>query len=96
MDLHSTIGRINEKLQQLVKQYQALQKENERLKLELEKKAELANNLQRQAESFQEQASLLKASAGQLDEDNRRTLEKKIDMYIREIDRCIAFLEKTG
>jgi hypothetical protein len=35
---------------------------------------------------------MLKASSGETDEQSRKEMERKLNLYIREIDRCIALL----
>ena len=83
---------INEKLQQLLKQYSRLQKENERLKVELsEAKQNEYLNLEKM-EEMQQQITILKVASGELNEKDKKDFEKKINQYIREVDKCISFL----
>jgi len=69
---------LQNKLQQLLKQYRALQAENEQLKKEIEKNKQISttsiNSLQ------------------QIKATNTAELEIKIDKYIAEIDRCLLLL----
>ena len=92
MDDH--IKRVNSKLQQLLKQYQFLQKENEKLaasvkSLRLEKENETA-----EIARLQQQVSILKSSAGQMAEPDKKVFEKQINQYIKEIDKCIHLLSE--
>jgi hypothetical protein len=38
--------------------------------------------------------AILKVATGEMNEADKREFEKKINQYIREIDRCIAFLSQ--
>jgi len=84
--------RITEKLQQLVKQQQQLKKENEKLKADqtafVQKiKDQLEINL-----SLEQQLEAARISSGIADGASKKELERKLNQYIREIDRCIALL----
>ena len=92
--LVENIKRINGKLQQLLRQYQLLQKENEQLKgviqeLKISKENELLRIRQ-----FEQQVGILKSAAGKMNETDRKLYEKQINQYIREIDKCIALLSE--
>jgi len=92
--LVENIKRINAKLQQLLKQYQLLQKENEQLKCvirELEGSKE--NDLLRISQ-LEQQVGILKSAAGKMNETDRKLYEKQINQYIREIDKCIGLLSE--
>jgi chromosome segregation ATPase len=83
---------INEKLQQLLKQYSRLQKENERLKVELSEAKQNEYLNQEKMEEMQQQITILKVASGELNEKDKKDFEKKINQYIREVDKCISFL----
>ena len=92
--LENHIKRINDKLQQLLKHHQLLQKDNERqsklitaLQQEKEKDAQ-------QITTLKEQVNILKAAAGQMNEADKKAFEKNISQYIREIDKCISLLSE--
>ena len=83
---------LNEKLQVLLKQYNRLKKENEQLKeLLQQQKQQQAMTLQI-IDQLEQQVSILKLGAGEMNEKDKKQFEKKINLYIKEIDRCIAFL----
>ena len=93
-DLEQNIKRINDKLQQLLKNYQLLQKENQR-------QSELIATLQQTKEkdkeqitTLQEKISILKAATGKMNEADKKAFEKNINQYIREIDKCIGILSE--
>jgi len=88
------LKRIQEKLQQLLKQHTAMQKENLRLKEELESANQKAASHQKGAEELKQQVSVLKLNAGEMNDIDKKELEKKINGYLKEIDRCIALLSE--
>jgi archaellum component FlaC len=92
--LQEHIRRIQEKLQQLVKQYGALQKENEKLSLQLSLLKEKENIQYQQIEELNQQVSLLKAAKSGMSEDDKKDFEKRINQYLKEIDKCIAMLQE--
>jgi len=86
------ISRVNEKIQLLLKQYQTLQKENDKLTLELEQKRNNEKNTQEKLALLQQQVEIAKMSSGETGREIKTELEKRINSYIREIDQCIALL----
>jgi archaellum component FlaC len=88
------LKRVHEKILLLVKQYQALQKENERLKEDLRKIQIRSETVSRDAEKIRQQADVLKLSGRGLEETDKRMLEKRLNQYVREIDKCIALLHE--
>ena len=86
------LKRIQDKLQQMLKQYAALQKENSRLKDELSAAEQKIVHQQKNADELKQQVSILKASAGEMGEADKKEFEKRINGYLKEIDRCITLL----
>ncbi|HOZ78198.1 MAG TPA: hypothetical protein PLY34_09400 [Ferruginibacter sp.] len=93
-DLENHIKRISDKLQLLLKQYQQLQKDNERLKSAVQKLESGQAAATQQVELLQLQAGILKASAGQMNDIDKKAFEKKINQYLKEIDKCITLLSE--
>src|SRR4029077_6830864 len=87
------LKRVHEKVLSLLKQYQSLQKENERLKDDLKKMQVRNESLMHDAEKFRLQAETLRLSGRGLEEDDKKLMEKKLNQYVREIDKCIALLQ---
>jgi regulator of replication initiation timing len=86
------IERIQQKMQVLLRQWQTLRKENERLlrenaqlKLQETSYLDTIGQLNRQVE-------VLKVTSVGLGEADKKAIEKKINAYVREIDKCIALL----
>ena len=88
------LKRIQDKLQQLVKQHSAVQKENLQLKQQLEQATNQTQQLQKSMDDLKQQVNVLKLNAGDMSEADKREMEKKINGYIKEIDRCIALLSE--
>ena len=92
--LEENIKRINDKLQQLLKSYRLLQKDNER---QTKLIGELQQSKEKDAQhitALQEQLNILKAAAGLMNETDKKAFEKNISQYIREIDKCIGLLSE--
>jgi len=88
------IARINTKLQDLLKKYASLQKQNQQ-------QQELIANLKQQQEAatkkikaLEEQQYILKSAAGELNSADKKAFEQTISRYIKEIDKCIALLSE--
>ena len=88
------INVITTKLQQLLRQYDHLLKENN-------KQLQLITQLQQEQqagkemlENLQQQNLLLKASFTSMDEKDKKELEQKINIYLKNIDKCISLLSQ--
>jgi hypothetical protein len=88
------LKRVHEKIQLLLRQHQILQKENERLKEDLKKMQARGEAIARDAERFRHQAEVFKLSGRGLEEPDKKMLEKRLNQYVREIDKCIALLQE--
>lgn len=86
------VKRIQDKLQQLLKQHNVLQKENLQLKEELRANKENQQQSQNSIEQLKQQVEILKLSNGEMNEDDKKQFEKRMNAYLKEIDRCIAML----
>lgn len=93
-NLSENINRINAKLQQLLKQYQLMQKENEQLTQSIKelKIAQEANMLR--ISQMEQQAGILKSAAGKMNEKDKKIFEQQINQYIKEIDKSIGLLSE--
>jgi hypothetical protein len=94
MTLDQQFNTINDKLQQLLKAYSRVQKENERLKDELQKAKDKELLMQQQLEEAYQQASILKLGNSSMNEKDKKDFERKVTRYIKEIDKCISFLSE--
>jgi predicted nucleic acid-binding Zn-ribbon protein len=90
--LEENIKRINSKLQLLLKKHSTLQKDNERLTKELLQAKKRNETAATKIDELQQQVSILKAAAADLPDADKKEFEKRINQYIKEIDKCIAFI----
>lgn len=91
-ELEKKIIRIQEKLQHLMKQHLFLQKENLQLKKELTAVNSKGLINQQSMETLKQQVEVLKITSGNWDEVDKLKFEKRINTYLKEIDRCITYL----
>lgn len=92
--LEEHIKRINEKLQTLLKRLSGLQKENVRLKQELADAKKKAEEQAATLELLTQRIEVLKASKGEMSEEDKKAFAKRVRQYIKEVDKCIAFLNE--
>lgn len=93
-DIQPPWKRVQDKLQQVLQRHQVLQKDNERLRKEV---GELRGKDAAQSKKIEEleiKLAALKTATGQLDNAEKKELDKRLHQYIREIDRCIAMLSE--
>ena len=86
------LKRIQDKVHGLLKQHNALRKENALLKEELVGVREQLSLQQQHIDLLRQQSDVLKLNAAELNEPDKKELEKRINGYIKEIDRCIEML----
>jgi hypothetical protein len=83
---------LTDKIQELVKRHDLLKKENDRLRAELLPAKEREMGLLEQIASLEQRVMVLKAGAGNLSETDKKELDRKIHVYLKEIDKCITML----
>lgn len=93
-DLLLQIKRIQEKLLSLQKQHQLLQRDNERLQAQLAVYQEKDRLVQQRTADLERQLELVRATRPQMTEKDRQALEKRINQYLKDIDKCIAMLNE--
>ncbi len=86
------VNRIQDKLLLLLKQRDLLLKENTKLKEELRRLLQRESEREGRLGQLQQQVEVLKATKADMNEEEKKALEKRLGQYIREIDRCIAML----
>ena len=86
------LKRIQEKMQLLLKQHTALQKENQSLKEELNNLKKESSGFRERSDSLKQQVEILKYSNGEMENEDKKQFERRINSYLKEIDRCIAML----
>jgi chromosome segregation ATPase len=94
MTVDDQFNSINEKLQTLLKQHNRLKKENERLREELQAQKQREQETQQTVQELHQQIAILKVASGDMSDKDKKDFERKINQYVREIDKCIAFLSQ--
>ncbi|MDD2793203.1 MAG: hypothetical protein PHD73_08485 [Sediminibacterium sp.] len=92
INLNTNMDLLQEKLQLLIREYRQLQKENSRLQKDI---AVLQSEQQKKADQLahlEEKVAAVQLTGGSRDEAEKARLQKKIDTYLREIDKCLALL----
>ena len=90
----TTLKNRDDKLEQLLKKYQLLQKENKQLKISLSETETALAKSQKAYEALQ-----LKLDAGiisttrALDDHQQQLLQNRIDQYLKEINKCLSLLD---
>ncbi len=94
MPHESLLTEIYSRLQKLVKEHEQLKKENTKLKAELEKKNQQQQAFAEKESQLKDQIAILQTTGKNLDETGKKALEKRINEYIRNIDKTIALLHE--
>ena len=93
-EMEQHIERISNKLLQLLKQHEILQKENSKLKTDLKKLETECDSKSLHINKLEQQAEILKLSKSEMGETDKKVFEKRINQYVKEIDRCITLLHE--
>ena len=93
-DTEVQLKRIQAKLQQLLKRHVILQKENGWLRQEVDSAKKEVSIQQETLGNLRQQIDVLKYSGGEMSETDKKEFEKKINSYVKEIDRCIVMLSR--
>ena len=88
------LKRIQDKLQLLLKQHVILQKENQSLKDELGQLRKQAEEFNASSETLRQQVEILRYNNGEMDEAEKKQFEKRLNSYLKEIERCITMLSQ--
>lgn len=92
--MEDNIHQIKDKVQLLIKQFQQLKKENGKLKVEL---SNAKNKLKLQEETItllENEMDASKLNINQLTKQDKLSLQKKIDGYLKEVNTCLTLLNK--
>lgn len=86
------ISRIEEKLNKLLSQHNHLLRENQKLRNEQAVQLETQKKMKAKVDELELQIALLQSTESSASKTSRAALEKKINAYVKEIDKCIAIL----
>ncbi|MEM9391604.1 MAG: hypothetical protein AAGA02_14095 [Bacteroidota bacterium] len=93
--LKSQLGTLERKLNLLLNEFSSVRKERAQLRAENEELRALIKSRDEQISGFQNKIKISKIVEGiDTEGEDSSELKKKIDVYIKEIDRCIAHLSK--
>jgi regulator of replication initiation timing len=86
------LRRIHDKILLLAKQLLQFRKENEKLKEDNRQLTDRLQAVSQDAEKYKQQAAALQFSGNGMDAQEKKLLEKRLSLYVKEIDRCITIL----
>lgn len=92
--LEDHIKIVNDKLTLLLKKNTSLKKENETLVAELSILKNKEEEYKTSVFSLNQKINILKIASESMAETDKLEFEKRIDLYIKEIDKCIAMLSE--
>ena len=91
-EINDHIKNVNTKLQLLLKQFAAMQQENDQLKKSMADYAVKDKTQKEAIDNLKQEQLILKASLDTMNEAEKKDFEKKINGYIKNIDKCISLL----
>jgi GTPase involved in cell partitioning and DNA repair len=94
MKLDEQLVRINEKLQLILNQFLLLKKENAKIKQELKELKQINSEKSTTIENLIQKVEILQASKSNMTDDERRDFEKRINRYLKEVEKCISLIQK--
>ena len=94
--MKNLVENIERKVSKLIKLYQSVQKEKEDILTENNKFKSDLSNKDESIKKLEEKIKLLRITKSVSTQDDKRNKEsrQKINEYVREIDKCIALLNK--
>ncbi|MBS4043126.1 MAG: hypothetical protein KGZ59_04865 [Chitinophagaceae bacterium] len=92
--MEETIHQIKSKVQLLIKQYQQLQKINLKLRTELTESKIKLDQQKDLIENLESKIDATKINLNQLSKQDKLSLEKRIDGYLKEVNTCLTLLNK--
>lgn len=92
--LENQVKSLHQKIQLLIKQQSGMLKEHDRLKAENQVNKKTIEAQQAVIAQLQQQVELLKIGTGNWNEQDKKNFEKRINSYIKEIDKCINLLSQ--
>ncbi len=89
------VNSIEEKLHKFIAKYKQLYEEKEKIEQEYNKLSDKLDGYENEMTSLQEKVRLMKISKSvDTSQEDAKSTKLKINEYIREIDKCIALLNK--
>lgn len=94
MQYQSVLQEIYLKLQKLLKEHEHLKKENFRLQKQLEQKSRAEKEGSEELQLLKDQLAILNTSGHNASDSGKKELEKRINQYLRDIEKTIALLNE--
>lgn len=94
MSINEQLEQFYKKLQQIMQQHTQLQKENKQLRQKLTHTQQKNETLTTQILTVQQKLDALQIINNQLDEADKKDIEKRINQYIKDIEKCIEAMHK--
>lgn len=91
-EMDEQIQRIEDKVLQLLKEHNNAQKEIQRMQKENNTLKELLQSFKEKTDKLNQKEDSLKISTESLKNHSKKDLEKRIDAYLKDIDKCLALL----
>jgi len=94
--MKNLVENIEKKVSKLIQLYQSVQKEKEEILTENNKLESDLSDKEKTIKRLEEKIKLLRITKSVSTQDDKRNKEsrQKINEYVREIDKCIALLNK--
>ena len=94
--MKNLVENIEKKVSKLIQLYQSVQKEKEEILTESNKLTSDLSDKEETIKRLEEKIKLLRITKSVSTQDDKRNKEsrQKINEYVREIDKCIALLNK--
>lgn len=86
------LKRLHQKILLLIKQNQLLRKQNDLLLEANQKHEKIIAAKDASLKMLEDHLETLKLNASMLEKTDKKVLEKKIDAYLRDIEKCLAQL----
>ncbi len=93
-ELEEPIKNIEQKLKEVTKRYCVLKKENLRLQAEMQRMNEIIAEKENEVQQLRHQTAILKSGIQHWHPEQRKMFVKRIDTYLKDIDKCIALLNE--
>lgn len=91
-EMQDQIQRIENKVQHLLKEYNVSQKEIQRLQKENQQLSKQLQSQTEQAKQLHQKVDSQTLSGSNMEDKAKRDLEKRINTYLKDIDKCLALL----
>jgi cell division septum initiation protein DivIVA len=86
---------VRQEIEQLIVRYEAVTAENERLRRELQACEETGASLRKQIHELESEIETRKLAEAFSSDTFHAQAKAKVDTLIREIDKCISYLEEA-